>query len=52
MASTKKQTEFTCGGCGHVWTQQPKGGQGVACPKCDRSDQLSSRTVKAKEEAE
>lgn len=44
----KKQTEFTCGGCGHVWTPaKTKAGKGVACPGCGSSDQLSSREVKA-----
>lgn len=50
MATTKKakQTEFTCGGCGHVWTPpKVKAGHGVSCPKCGSSDQLSSRVVTA-----
>lgn len=47
MATKKtKQTEFTCGGCGHMWTPpKVKAGHGVSCPKCNSSDQLSSRVV-------
>ncbi len=46
----KKETEFTCGGCGHVFTPTVKAGEGVACPECGSSDQLSSRVVTAKED--
>jgi uncharacterized OB-fold protein len=46
MAKKTTKQEFTCGGCGHVFTPTVKAGHGVACPKCGSSDQLSSREVK------
>jgi len=53
MAKKTTKTEFTCGGCGHVWTPpKVKTGEGVACPECKSSDQLSSREVKVAAEGE
>lgn len=48
--SKKKHTEFTCGACDHVFTPKVKAGEGVACPKCGSSDQLSSRVVTTKDD--
>lgn len=39
-------TEFTCGDCGHTFVKEVAGGEGVSCPDCGSSDQLSSRPVK------
>lgn len=49
MSKKKEQVEFTCGACQHVFTPKVKAGEGVACPECGSSDQLSSRTVKAED---
>lgn len=50
MAKKKEKTVFTCGACGHKFEHKGDATEGVACPECGGSDQLSSECVKVKDD--